>query len=499
MNVMNLSLRILALASLMSPLPRSLVAAPLALEVSPTGALASLSAAQAELQRARQDGRLGTDGAVITVRGGRYEFNASLQLTAADSGSAAGPIRWTAAPGETVVLTGGRAVAQWEPVRDPTVRARLAPASRDHVRVADLTAAGVTDFGTIAQRGNPGLEVFYRDQRMPLARYPNEGWLLIADVPQTGPRRLLEGLEREKRFDGVPVGRHYGRITFDDPRPATWSADNEIYLHGYWTWDWSDSFQRVASLDPGKREIELAPPHHHYGYTRGQRFYFLNVLEELDRPGEWYLDRARGRLYFHPPAGLEPDAVVVSLLEAPLIELVGASNVIVEGFRLEQSRGSGFVVRGGSDVTLAGCVLRNLGGEAVVIDGGRNHRVQSCDFLALANGAIRVLGGDRKTLTPSGHQIVNNHIHRFSQWLRTGEYGIYFDGVGHRIAHNLIHDAPFEGLRLAGNDHVVEYNELHRLTQETGDAGAMHTGRDYTWRGHVFRYNYWHHHRVLLG
>jgi hypothetical protein len=93
MNVLNLSLRILALASLANPLPRSLVAAPLALEVSPSGALASLSAAQAELQRARQEGRLGAEGAVITVRGGRYEFNASLQLTAADSVSAAGPIR----------------------------------------------------------------------------------------------------------------------------------------------------------------------------------------------------------------------------------------------------------------------------------------------------------------------------------------------------------------------------------------------------------------------
>ena len=468
-------------------------AAPLQLEVSPEGPLPSLSAAQHELRRARERGDLTAAGAVVTVRGGRYEFTETLRLGPDDSGGEAGTIRWRAAAGETVILSGGRPVSAWSPVPIGPLRERLAPSSREHVRVADLRQSGVTDFGSIAQRGNPGLEVFFGDRRMPLARYPNEGWLLIADVPQTGPQRLLEGLEREKRFDDVPVGRHYGRITYEDPRPATWSADNEIYLHGYWTWDWSDSFQRVASVDPVRHELHLAAPHHHYGYTRGQRFYFLNVLEELDRPGEWYLDRSRGLLYFHPPADVQPQAVIVSVLETPLIEFCNASQVSFEGFILEHSRGSGIVIRDGSDVLVAGCTLRHLGGEAVVIDGGRGHRVQSCDFLELANGAIRVLGGDRQRLEPSGHAIVNNHIRRFSQWLRTGEYGIYFDGVGHRIAHNLIHDAPFEGLRLLGNDHVVEYNELHSLTQETGDAGAMHTGRDYTWRGNVFRYNYWHH------
>ena len=66
------------------------------------------------------------------------------------------------------------------------------------------------------------------------------------------------------------------------------------------------------------------------------------------------------------------------------------------------------------------------------------------------------------------------------------------DGVGHVIAHNLIHDAPFEAMYLRGNDHIVEYNEVHRVCLETGDAGALHTGRDYTWQGNIIRYNYWH-------
>lgn len=492
-----------ALFCLMLACANAASAARIELHVSPDGPLPTLEAARDALRQARRTNPdAAGEGALIVVHPGVYEMSRALTLDARDGGSSKNaPVIWRAAmapdaqdEANRVILRGGRAIGTWTPVRDAAALARIPESARAHVRVADLRAEGVTDFGAIAQRGNPGLELFWRGARQPLARYPNTGWLLIADVPQTGAKRYNEGLEREKRFDGVPAGRHYGRFTCAEERPAHWAADDQIYAHGYWTWDWSDSFQRVARIDPATREVTLAEPHHNYGYTRNQRYYFLNVLEELDRPGEWYLDRARGLLYFYPPqAQLAPGDVIVSVLEEPFIQIDGASDLALEGFVIEQGRGSGIVVNGGARVTLAGHTLRNLGGEAVVITGGARHTVASCNLHDLANGAIRVEGGDRATLTPSGHEIVNNHIHRFSQWLRTGEYGVLFTGVGHRIAHNYIHDAPFEGLRLAGNDHLVEYNELCRLTQETGDAGAMHTGRDYTWRGNVFRYNYWHH------
>ena len=86
----------------------------------------------------------------------------------------------------------------------------------------------------------------------------------------------------------------------------------------------------------------------------------------------------------------------------------------------------------------------------------------------------------------------NNHIYDYSSWVRTGQYAINISGVGNYVAHNLIHDAPFEAIYLKGNEHILEYNEVYRVCQETGDAGALHTGRDWTWRGNIIRYNYWH-------
>ena len=463
----------------------TLPAAPLTLTV-------PLPEARAALAVLKARGPLPSGGVILEIPAGIYRLSSTLALTAADSGTATAPIIWRASPGAHVIVSGGRVIADWQPVADPAIAARLPVASRSSVLTADLRAAGVTDFGRIEQRGSPGLELFFNGRRMNRARYPNEGWLLTAGVPQTGAKRFLEGLAREKRFDGVPVGRHYGRITYAGDRPASWAPDAEIYAQGYWVWDWNDSFQRIESIDAARRELTFAEPHHGYGYAPHQRYRFLNVLEELDQPGEWYLDRKAGRIYFYPPAALTPDSVVVSELAAPLVTLDQVSHVSLEGFTFEHSRGSGVVITGGEDCQIAGATFRELGGEALVIAGGQRHRVVSCDLHDLALGAIHVSGGDRATLTPSHHEILNNHIHDYSQWLRTGQYGIFFEGVGQHIAHNLIHDAPFEGLYQRGNDHVMEYNEVYRVCTETGDAGAIHTGRDFTWQGNVIRYNYWH-------
>ncbi len=463
-----------------------------ALHADPLVISAPLPEARAAIANLKARGPLPAEGVIVEIPAGVYRLTSTLALTVADSGTPAAPIVWRPAPGARVTLSGGRVIGDWQAVTDSTLAARLPDASRAHVLTADLRAAGLVDFGQIEQRGSPGLELFFNGRRMDLARYPNEGWLLTAGVPQTGARRFIEGLEREKRFDGVPVGRHYGRISYEGDRPATWAPDANIYAHGYWVWDWSDSFQRIQSIDTGGREITFAEPHHHYGYAPRQRFRYLNVLEELDQPGEWYLDRAAGRIYFYPPAPLAPGSVVVSELAAPLVTLDDVAHVSIEGFVFEHSRGSAVVITGGEACQIAGATFRELGGEALVISGGARHRVVSCDFHDLALGAIRVSGGDRTTLTPSSHEILNNHIHHFGQWLRTGQYGIFFEGVGQRLAHNFIHDAPFEGMYLRGNDHVLEYNEVSRVCTETGDAGAIHTGRDFTWQGNVIRYNYWH-------
>ena len=66
-------------------------------------------------------------------------------------------------------------------------------------------------------------------------------------------------------------------------------------------------------------------------------------------------------------------------------------------------------------------------------------------------------------------------------------------GVGNRITHNLMHDAPHMAIAFGGNDHVIEFNEIHSVVYESNDAGVMYAGYNPTMRGHQIRYNYLHH------
>jgi hypothetical protein len=456
------------------------------------GPVATLDHARAVMRRMLQSTMGQEDTLAVVIRGGTYPCPTTLRLAHQDGGTANAPVLWTNFRGEKVRLIGGAAVPQFTGVKDSAALRRIRPDLAGKILQADLRSAGINDYGTIAPRGNAGMELFFRGERMQLARWPNAEWQRIADVPQYGDSMYNKGLDREKRFDNVPVGRHYGRITYDGERPGTWSAENDILLHGYWTWDWSDSFQKVKKIDPVKHEITIAEPHHGYGYTKNQRYYFLNILEELDTPGEWYMDQRKGLLFFYPPAPVDRTTIEVSLLEEPIIQCDSTSHLILRGVSLESSRGNGVRIIGGRSVVVDHCTFRNLGSDAVAIERGKEHSVRNSEIEYVARGGIYLAGGNRLTLEPSGHVVFNTAIHHYSRWLRTGGYAVVLDGVGHRVEHCLMHNAPFEAVYIKGNEHLIEYNEIHSVMQESGDAGAIHTGRDWTWRGNVVRYNYFH-------
>ena len=124
---------------------------------------------------------------------------------------------------------------------------------------------------------------------------------------------------------------------------------------------------------------------------------------------------------------------------------------------------------------------------------GRNHGVLSCDIYNIGAGGVSLGGGDRVTLEP-GHNFVENcEIHSFNRLDRTYRAAVNVDGVGNRIAHNRIYNAPGSAVYLHGNDHLIEYNHIHHTTMETSDMGWFYIGRDASELGNVIRYNFVHH------
>jgi len=98
---------------------------------------------------------------------------------------------------------------------------------------------------------------------------------------------------------------------------------------------------------------------------------------------------------------------------------------------------------------------------------------------------LRMSGGDRRTLTPCGHEAVNNHIHHVSRRQRTRAYHVHLGGVGVRLANNLLHDGPHQAIGLTGNDHLIELNEIHHVGMDSDDFGAFYMGRNPSERGSV--------------
>jgi hypothetical protein len=452
------------------------------------GPLATLARAR-DLARQLKGQNAAAQGIAVNIRGGRYILEQTLDLTAEDSGTAEAPVVYQAYENEPVSLSGGREVTAWSPVTDPNVLERLSPQARGQVYQADLKAQGIKDYGTLRSRGfRPteiaALELFFNDKPMTLARWPNDDFSVIAGIPERTLTKDAFGAD----LGPLDVGFHYS-----GDRPRQWKDLHDIWVHGYWAYDWANSYERIESIDLDNHLIKPAAPHGLYGFRKGQRIYFLNILEELDSPGEWYMDRSSGILYFWPPEGLDGARATVSVIESPLISLRGASHVRIRGLTLEYTRGSAMAIEGGEDNRVQYCLIRNIGNNGVVIEGGRSHAVEDCEICSTGDGGVKVSGGDRKTLTPSGHRVYNNHIHHIGRWSKCYVPAVFAGGVGVTVSHNLIHDHPHCAVLFNGNEHVIEYNEIHDVCLETGDVGAIYTGRDYTYGGNIIRYNYLHH------
>ena len=441
------------------------------------GPFATLERARDEIRKLKSRNALPPGGIRVLVGGGIYALDKTLTFTTEDSGKTESPIVYQAVPGQSVRILGGRVLRGFVPVTDASVVKRLDESARGKVMQADLRAQGVTSYGTAA---GGGLELFFHEQPMPVSRWPNQGFVKIVEVlgktpvDVRGTKGTVEGIFR-----------------YAGDRPRRWVDERDAWVHGYWFWDWSDQRQKVHSINPDQSLIEIEPPYHNYGYRKGQWFYAYNLLSEIDQPGEWYLDRTTGILYFWPPEPLEKATAMVSVLPT-LVSLKNVSHVTLRGFVFEATRDTALVISGGTSNRVAGCTIRNVGSSALSISGGSGNGVVGCDIYQCGSGGVSLDGGDRKTLRPAGHYADNNHIHHYGRWRPMYSAGISLHGVGNRATHNLIDNAPHQAISFGGNDQVIEFNEIHSVCHESNDAGAVYSGRDWTMRGTVIRHNYFH-------
>ncbi len=455
------------------------------------GPFATLERARAEIRQWKNQRQPG--GLTIFVRGGCYSVTQTFTLTSADSGTAEAPILFCAYPGETPVFRGGVQLTGFEQVSDPAILARLPASSANEIKQVDLKTSGAMSIipfnlggfagGSEEIRTFPVMELFCDGIPLPRSRWPKkDGYMRIEDV-STQASYSSHGL----------TGTTTGPITYTGDRPARWVDEKYALLKGYWFWDWADSYEHIASIDPVRREISFTPPYSKYGYRKGQRFCAVNLLCELEEPGEWYLDEAHGILYLYPTSNLAHAMIELSVIATPFVHFQNTEHVTLQGLTWELGAADAILIEDGHQCQLSGCTIRRCAGNGVEFRSGTKNMLQSCDLYSLGRGGAVINGGNRVTLAPGGHVVENCHIFDLSRVDRTYTPAVLADGIGHRIAHNLMHDIPSSAIRLNGNDHIVEFNEIFRVVLESDDQGGIDMFGDPTYRGNVIRNNYWHH------
>lgn len=461
----------------------------------------SLEEARDAIREGRKSGVIPADkGVSVLLLPGVYNMTRGLELTEEDSGSAGAPVVYRAERRGTVRLQGGVTIPAglFKPVKEAQVLERLDPVVRGRVLVCDLAQVeGVpSKFEQLrdAYRAIPAPPWLYIDGRMgTLARWPNAG---VPESEWAGFKETIDsGLPKPDDPDPAMHKARAGAFVFDDARPTRWRIDEGVWLFGYWTHDWSDEVIRIAGYDRESRVIKLAAPHN-YGINAGtwgaaeRRFFAQNLLEELDVPGEWYIDRKAHKLYLYPEGDLKGDSVVLATLTEPMIRMKGVSHVAIRELRFEFAHSyDGLSIRDCEGVEVAGCVIANVAGSGISVS-GKECVVRSCDLYNLGKAGVTVSGGDRKRLINGNNLVENCHIHHYGIFQRTYAPGIGVYGCGNVARHNKIHDAPHNAFLYGGNEHLLELNDISRVVMETGDSGAFYTGRDWTSQGNVLRHNF---------
>lgn len=476
--------------------------------------LKSLTAARDKIRQMKKSGVNPSKGFVVYLRGGDHLMLESLVLTEEDSGTAEAPIVYRAYPGEKVALVGGASLPgnSFKKVTDESILNRVIEESaRDKIMVADLHALGFNEFGEpfwpgaysysmkwIEKPKAASPELFIDGELQTLARYPNDGYMTISTVVDPGAHPRMWEPDKKSTADYVqPADQDQNdtfEITPDDDRYKKWTTvpENSALMYGFWQWDWADHTVPLKKVYLNESKLESTVPSW-YSVKKGGRFYVFNLLEEIDSPGEYFLDRENGKLYIYPPKDLAAADIKFSILEDNLIQINGANYNMFENLNITAARNSAVYIEKGTGNVIRNCEISYTAYYGVCIVGKEvfKNGVVDC-YIHDVNGGVYLETGDRETLTKSDCYVINCEIGNFARINKTYRGAVDCIGCGNIVMHNEMYGAVHLAIQFNGNEHTISYNDIHDVVQSNDDMGAIYGGRSWSQRGNKISYNYIH-------
>lgn len=434
------------------------------------GPFATIARAQSEIRKIKTKNNLVKPVSVF-IRKGTYLLEEPIIFRPEDSGTKNCPVSYRAFPGEKPILSGGRLIKGWKQ------------------KAENLWECEIKD---VADGNFYFRQLFINGERRFRARTPNQGFFRVEANPGLPPHAKYNTPENKFQY-------------FAGDLDANWSNLNDIeivVLHF-----WVDTHLPVKSIDAASRLVTFTRSSRRKltdDFTnQGARYYVDNVLESMDKQGEWYLSRSTGKLYYLSKPGEDlSHAEVVAPRLPQLVRFEGnpANKRWVEHIRLQglsfrhtewvlppndagdlqaaNTVPGAIYLTGAKNVRIEKCEIKNMGTYGIEFsDGCHNDRVACNEIADLGAGGIRISGGDAQSdssMRTGSLTITDNEIHHLGQIYHSGDGILLQHSADNLIAHNHIHHLYYTGISVGwvwgykpsvSINNRIEFNHIHDVGQ----------------------------------
>ncbi|WP_188821953.1 right-handed parallel beta-helix repeat-containing protein [Novosphingobium indicum] len=409
---------------------------------------------------------------IVQLPSGVSRLDAAVYINGAHGGTARSPLIIRGASDGSTQLFGSARMPS-RPSTSADFDGAKVPKGALTVSLGSLTVPkrGLRRRGVFVKNRTAGVEVYQGGAQLWSARWPNRGMVTARLVQLKGT-----------------LG--HSAVRFPQQRQKRWLRERNLWIGGRWSRGWDFELMPAFDVDGKNDVVRVASRASSLPLADRPNLFVANALSELDSPGEFFVDVPRRQVLVLPIRN-SGGGVELAVTENLMI-LNNVQNVRVEGVGFNRSLGVAVKIRDSKNIELVHCAVRQSGGRAIAVIDGQNVVIRKSVVNGTAEAGIELHGGDRQTLSPARHKVIDSIVANFG--LENPDYspGIRVSGVGQEVRDSLISGGAHSGIIVVGNNNSIIENVIKNTALASNDVGVIYLGRDWTQRGNRIMGNYIH-------